>query len=249
MFNKKKFPIKIFIIISIANLFFLGLVIIFLKANYSYKTNNEGNNENYRFFFKKNINAGDPFITKVPNLRDILAGPIVSDDDPYFGPPEAEVIIFYFSDFECGYCLEQEKVVKELAQYYNNLEDSEYKIRVIWKDYPLNNQNSESFKSAVAARCAWKKGKFWEYHDLLYENIDNLNEDVFIDLAVKIGLEKKYFIDCLRDNEVIGLVKDSIEEAQALDINGIPFIYVNDQEVLGQVSFEDLKRIVDISVK
>jgi len=249
MFNKKKFPTKIFIIISIANLFFLGLVIIFLKANYSYRASSEGNSDNYRFFLKESISTGDPLVTKVPNLRDILAGPIISGYDPYFGPVEAEVIIFYFSDFKCEYCLEQEKVIRRLAQYYNNSEDSEHKVRVIWKDYPEYNQNSESFKSAVAARCAWKQGKFWEYHDLLYENSENLNEDVFIDLAAKIDLEKDYFVDCLKNNEIIGLVKDSIEEAQALDINGIPFIYINDQEVLGQASFEDLKRFIELSVK
>lgn len=247
MFNKKIFSTKIFIIISIINLFFLGLIFIYLKAGYSNKVNTT-NNGNYKFFFKEDINTSDPFITKIPNLSDILAGPIISDYDPYFGPDNAEVVIVYFSDFKCKYCLEQERVIRELAQYYNGSAERDGKIRVIWKDYPEYNKKSESFKSAVAARCAHEQGKFWEYHDLLYEKNENLSEKIFIDLADKINLRKNYFVDCLKDSKIIELVKDNIIEAQALDINGIPFIYINDQEVLGQASFEDLKRIVEIEL-
>ncbi len=122
-------------------------------------------------------------------------------------------------------------------------------MRLIWKDYPESDTKSKSWQAAVAARCAHEQGKFWQYHDLLYkQSNDNIGKDLLVDLAKSINLRLNLFSECLEDERAAQLIKDNIIEAQALDINGIPYIFVNNQEILGEISFEDLVRIVEVEL-
>jgi len=122
------------------------------------------------------------------------------------------------------------------------------KIRLIWKDYPERDINSGSFSAAVAGRCAEEQGQFWPFHDLLFENGDNLGKDLFITLAERLNLKRSLFFGCLEDEEVGQLVKNNILEAEALDIKGVPFIFINREEIMGEATDDDLKKIIDIEL-
>ncbi|MCG2695502.1 DsbA family protein, partial [Candidatus Parcubacteria bacterium] len=124
----------------------------------------------------------------------------------------------------------------------------EGKIKLIWKDYPEKDENSISFQAAVSARCAKEQNQFWAYHDLLYENSQNLNQEKFLELASDLNLDINQFNECLAGEDAKNLVRDNMEEANALDISGIPFIFVNDQEVMGEISLEELERMVNIEL-
>ncbi len=230
---KQNFSVKLFVLVSLASFILLAALLVFLKVYFS---------SNIKVDSKKNIihysASQDPLITKVPTLRDFLDGPIINNLDPSLGPDKAQVVIVIFSDFECQYCHAQEKV---LAQVLANYED---KVRLIWKDYPSSDPDSKSFKAAVAGRCTQEQGKFWPFHDLLFASRD-LDDSVFIKLAQELGLREKTFLNCLEDIEIYKLIYDNIIEAQALDINGIPFIYVGKQEMLGEISYEELESMVE----
>ncbi|MDP2766943.1 MAG: thioredoxin domain-containing protein [Candidatus Methanoperedens sp.] len=193
-----------------------------------------------KYYLNENYSEGDLLITKVPRLEDMITGPIISDLDPGMGNEEAPVTIVIFSDYQCGFCQKQEQALKELMSRY------EGKIRLIRKDYPETDENSISFLAAAAGRCAQEQKKFWEYHDLLFQNSGGLNSKIFFELAKKLNLNINQFNYCLSGNEAEQLIKDNIEEADALNISGVPFIYVNDQEVMGEITFEELRRIVEI---
>lgn len=241
LFKGKKFPTTIFIIASIANFILLGSLFFFFKVKFDYDKKLE-KEMGGKYYLNNNFNDGDSLITRIPSLKDMLAGPIISDFDPALGSKKAEVNIVYFSDFKCNYCQKQENVIKQIIDNYKN------EVRLIWKDYPESDIYSESFKAAIAARCAQEQGKFWQYHDLLYENENSFNKDLFISLAQEAGLKTDLFSKCLDDIETAQLIKDNILEAQALDINGIPFIYINNQEVMGEVSYEDLEKMIKIEL-
>jgi len=250
IFGKRKFPVTIFIIASLANLIILSLLFFFFKINFNYNNNLLNDNSAGRYYNYQR--GGDPLITKVPRLSDILAGPIVQASDPSLGPDDAKIVITYFSDYACGYCGEQEETLKQILDEY------EGRVRLTWKDYPEIDNNSMSWQAAIAARCAQAQGRFWEYHDLLYgENIDfSFKEDqssaesidFFISLAGEINLDRDLFRECLQNEITTQLVLDNILEARALDINGIPFIYINNQEVMGEMGLEDLRRIIEIEL-
>jgi len=239
IFNKDKFPTKIFVIASLLNLILLISVFFILASNFTFTKA-----DNARYFFKDDINQNDPYVTSIPNLKEMLEGPIISEDDPILGSIEAPVVIVNFSDFQCEFCEEQESVIKKILNEYGD------QVSYLWKDYPELVSYSNSWKSSIAARCAQEQGKFWEYHDLLYSKIDveEKDKDFYVDLAEQIGLRKNTFEECLDDPEIATLIHSNILEAQALDIYGIPFVYVNNQEVMGEITYEDLKTLVDLEL-
>jgi len=227
-FKKPNFPTKLFVASSLAVFFLFFIIFIILNFN----TNNIKQNLNKNYNHENFYDTSDPFITKVPSLKNLLTGPIISESDPSLGPDDAHITIVEFSDFQCSFCYEQEKNLKKIMEKYPD------KIRLIWKDYPDIN----SFESAVAGRCADEQDKFWGYHDLLYENINNKS---FLELAEKLNLDLEKFSKCLNNENTEALIKKNINEANALDINGVPFIYINDKEFIGEISFNELEKIIN----
>ncbi len=195
-----------------------------------------------RKLYLKDVKPDDFYITRNLNLEDMLAGPIISEHDPRYGNDQAPVSLVIFSDFVCNFCRQQEEVLKNLISTYPS------DIKLIWKDYPESDKQSISWQSARAGRCADQQNKFWAYHDLLFDSKQKFSQELFIDLADQLELDENKFIECLNDNQVDALINDNIREANGLNINGVPFIYVNDQEIIGEISYQDLEKIVLIEL-
>lgn len=228
-------------------IFLLILGNLFLNASSDNENNRylKDNTAEYKYYLNEEFSQNDPFITRVPNLKDMLAGPIISPADPSLGSQEAPVAIVVFSDYECSFCQTQEELLKKIIDEYGD------KIRLIRKDYPDSDISSISYQAAIAARCAALQNNFWQYHDRLYENDSILGEDLYYKVAESLGLDLNSFEKCFEgmNGGVAELINDNIEEADALDINGVPFIYINDQEIMGQIDQEDLKRIIEIELE
>lgn len=245
LFKKEKFPTKLFIAVSIVN-FIILLIFVLILVSYigtgGQKQSELVKNDD-RLFLKSDFDFGDEYITNVPQLEDMLEGPIISKRDPIIGEFESPVAIVIFSDFECQFCQNQEKIIKEIIREYPS------QTQLIWKDYPVQDKNSYSWRAAKAARCAQGQEKFWEYHDLLFDSANNQFDEKFLLLAGELDLEINKFKECLQNQEAENLIMDNILEAQALDIVGIPFIYVNDQEIMGNIDYEDLKKIINSEIE
>ena len=234
--KKPRISTPLFVISSLTTLILLGLFFFALQVNWRYQMLSDTNQNQIHL---KQLNHTDPLITPTPNFNNKLAGPIINNQDPIIGPGDAEITIVEFSDFECQFCHEQEKIIQRILNEYKD------KIKLIWKDYPSYNPNSPSFKAALAARCANQQGKFWEYHDWLFENETIVQNQTFLELAEKLEMNKAIFKKCLTEQTTVDLVKDNIYEANALDIQGIPFIFINQNEIMGKISFQELKQLID----
>jgi protein-disulfide isomerase len=244
LFKKPKLPITLFIAASLAALVLLPIFFLSLKSMLSVRKENNTPRNNYLpYGEKKEYDTSDPFITKVPQLKDIITKPIVNGDDPAIGNENAPITIVEFSDFECEFCQKQERILKQTMENFGD------KVRLIWKDYPEREFSSPSFQAALAARCAGEQNEFWPYHDLLFNKNGDFSKEIFIDLAKKLKLKLDEFKKCLGDNNIGSLIQNNIEEADALNITGVPFIYVNDEEIMGEVSYEELKKIVESELK
>ena len=73
-----------------------------------------------------------------------------------------------FSDFQCPFCQRVAPTLKQLRDTYGD------KVRIVWKDFPLTQIHPQAFKAGEAAHCAGDQGKFWEYHDRLFANQQEL---------------------------------------------------------------------------
>jgi len=184
----------------------------------------------------------DPYITKIPTAKDLITKPIIDGTDPIMGDMQAPITIIQFSDFTCAYCNSQEQQVRKLLKEFPG------KIKLIWKDYPEKDIKSISHQAAIAGRCAASQGKFWQYHDLIVQT-KQLNNELLTAAAKKLMLNMLDFNKCLKENLTASNIKNNMTEANALGITGVPFLFVNDKEFMGEVTFNELKQTVESLLK
>ncbi len=235
----------IFISVSI----FLFLLLIFsiaLLKNSLYSAKDNVALEMIEEYEKEMVTESiDPFVG-VKNINN-LNSPLDNNDDPSLGLKNAKIKIFYFSDFSCSFCLDQVDIIKKIYDRFKG------DVRIIWKDYPdISSLESFSYQASKAARCAHQQGNFWDYSQLLYgqeDNFSRLNKDLFLNLAKNLNLNLEIFSECLNSAKVQNSIFSNILEAEKLNILGIPYIFVNDQDILGGVSEEDLENLIELELE
>jgi len=147
------------------------------------------------------------------------------DDSPIFGSPMAPVTLYEFSDFQCPYC-------KVAAPYLKKIvEESNGKVKLVFMQYPLPG-HSKAREAAKAAIAAHKQGKFWEMHDLLFKNQDELQSADFDDYAKKLGLDTKRFESDMGSKETEEKIEADIVKGKAAGVDSTPSIYVNDRHYI-----------------
>ncbi len=105
-------------------------------------------------------------------------------------------------------------------------------LRIEWRDFPYRGQ--ESVNAAVAARSAQAQGKFWEYHDLLYDNqASGYSDENLTSYARETGLDTKRFEDDYESARYAGLVQADFQRGQSIGVNGTPTFFINDQVLVG----------------
>lgn len=185
----------------------------------------------------------DPFITPSENLQNKILKPQISKDSPILGNRDAKLSIIYFSDYNCVYCQQQKVVMKQLMEEYGG------KVNLVWKDYPDNDAESFSWQAAVAARCAGKQGKFWQYQDKLFNNDLDLDNNKLIELGKTMDMSAIDFAKCVKNKETENVVLSDMQEAQDLNISGVPFIFIGNQEIMGEFTKDELKHLIDIELE
>ena len=113
----------------------------------------------------------------------------------------------------------------------------------MWRDFPVI--TAQSPKAAEAGQCAYDQGKFWEYHDLLYERAPALSVSDLKAYAAEIGLDTERFNQCLDSSQHQATVERDEQEAFRRGFRGTPSFLVNDQPLVGPPSFDDLQKLLD----
>ena len=161
---------------------------------------------------------------------------------PFTGPKDAKVVLVEFGDFECPYCSQAHRVVKELRQLYPN------QLRVEYRHFPLE-QHVRAKPAAIASECANQQGMFWEYHDYLYENPRALQDSDLVNYAQKAKLNMSTFKTCLTSNRAAKAVRRDTEIAQKLGVDGTPSIYINGIKLIGLLPLPLIRVIIDHELK
>ena len=123
------------------------------------------------------------------------------DDDPIRGDPDAPITIVEFSDFQCPFCarFHLQTLPLIMEEYID-----EGKVNLVYRDFPIQSIHPNALPAAVAAECANEQGRFWEYHDMLFEKQNGWNRldsntaiSTFSQYASDVGLEQQQFDSCL----------------------------------------------------
>jgi len=160
------------------------------------------------------------------------------DDDPSIGPADAPVTIVEFSDFQCPYCQKSVATLKELRRLYGD------KIRVVYRDYPGPN-HPQAASAAEAAQCAGDQGKFWEYHDALFDHQATGTGWDYEALARELGLQAGDFSTCLSTGRYREEVRKDLRDGLALGIASTPTFFINGRPLVGAQPLTEFSRLID----
>jgi len=163
------------------------------------------------------------------------------DDDPVKGDADAPITIIEFSDFQCPFC--KRFFTQTLPQIEKDY-ISTGKVKLVYRDYPLN-FHPEAQKSAEAAECADDQGKFWEFHDKIFENQESLSNANYKKWAADLSLDIAEFNDCLDSGKYAAEVQKDFQDGAAAGVKGTPSFFVNGQYIRGAQPYDVFKQIIE----
>lgn len=155
---------------------------------------------------------------------------------PFLGPENAPVTIVEFSDFECPFCSTVSTLVEEVLTKHPK------DVKVVFKHFPLN-IHKQAQPAALASIAAHRQGKFWAYHDLLFENQKNLSEAKYTELAKKLGLDLEKFTKEYKSSTSQQALARDIYDAQLAGVRSTPTIFVNGR-LLKDRNIKELEKLI-----
>jgi protein-disulfide isomerase len=159
-------------------------------------------------------------------------------NSPVAGSASQKIIMAEFSDFECPFCARGYAVVKEfIAKNQND-------VNLVFKHFPLKEIHQQAEPAAIAAWAAFQQGKFWEYHDALFEQQGKLGEEFYLELANTLKLDVDRFNRDRKSEEAKAAIKKDFELGKSLGVRGTPSFVVNGVFFSGVPEIKDLESLV-----
>ena len=179
----------------------------------------------------------------VLNKKNLLEGSTI------LGNPDAKISIVEFGDYQCTFCYKfHDDTMKMILKQY--VVDG--KVNFVYKDFPLN--GPPSIMASEASYCAQEQGKFWKYHDLIYENWEGentgwLTRDALDRFAEDVQLDLSEFNSCMNDSKYRQKVLETEQFAREINIDATPsFIIFNDTNayrIIGAQPFEKFEQVLN----
>jgi protein-disulfide isomerase len=173
-------------------------------------------------------------------LLEPLRIPVDSADAPSRGPADAPITLVEFGDFQCPYCAGLEPTLDKVMKNYGD------KVRLVFRQYPLESIHPQAWKSAEASLCAREQGKFWELHDAMYGDQKLLGVPDLKSTAARLGVDADRFNQCLDTGKYEDAIRADVRAGEAAGITGTPALFVNGRLVPGGAAgYDVLEKIID----
>jgi protein-disulfide isomerase len=145
----------------------------------------------------------------------------VGERDHVQGPATAPVTLVEYGDYQCPYCGQAYPIVKELQEQLGK------KLRFVFRNFPLSTMHPYAEHAAEAAETAGADGKFWEMHDMLYENQEALDDEDLVQYATALGLDPSRFTTDLAKHTKAARVREDFMSGARSGVNGTPTFFIN----------------------
>src|ERR671921_3036489 len=163
----------------------------------------------------------------------------VGPEDHVRGPEGAPVTLVKYGDYECPYCGELHPMLEELRERAGE------RVRFVFRHFPLDSVHPRARRAALAAEAAASQGRFWEMHDLLYENQDELSDEDLTRYAAELGLDLRRFEeDLANDHHAWRIEEDRLGRDHA-GVGGTPAFFVNGVRYTGPMDLDGLLAAVE----
>lgn len=174
-----------------------------------------------------------PEAAAAPSKVDIAVG-----DAPTKGPKNAPVTIVAFSEFQCPFCSRVLPTIKQVEDTYKG------KVRVAFKHLPLPFHNNAQM-AAEASMAAHEQGKFWELHDKMFANQQQLDRPSLEKYAQELGINMGKFKAALDSGKYKSKVEEDAKLASSVGASGTPTFFINGRKVEGAQPFDSFKSVID----
>ena len=157
---------------------------------------------------------------------------------PTKGAKKPKITVVEFSDFQCPFCARVMPTLTQIEKEYGD------RVEIVFKHLPLRN-HPKAPAAHAAAEAAHRQGKFWEMHDLIFENQREMAPEKYEEYAAQIGLDVERFKKDAASSDVKKRVDGDAAEAAILGITGTPAFLVNGRYLSGAQPFEAFQRLID----
>ncbi|ELZ00854.1 formate/nitrite transporter family protein [Natrialba asiatica] len=162
----------------------------------------------------------------------------VTERDHSRGPDDAPLTLVQYADFECPSCGNLYDVLERLQ---NQLGDQ---FRVVFRHFPLTSVHPHALRAAEAAEAAAAQGKFWEMHDVLYENQGALAADDLVRYAAEIGLDTDRFVRELENGVHQERIEADVSSGAQSGVDGTPTVFINGRRYDGPAELDALHEAI-----
>jgi protein-disulfide isomerase len=145
----------------------------------------------------------------------------ITPEDHAQGLEDAEVILVEYGDYECPHCGRAYPIVKQVQKHFKK------RLRFIFRNFPLSEMHVNAEKAAEVAEFAGSHGKFWEMHDLLFENQATLGEPLFAELGERLKLPATELRQALEQKTFESRVRADFRGGVRSGVNGTPTFFIN----------------------
>jgi len=163
----------------------------------------------------------------------------VTAEDHAQRPESAPVTVVEYGDYECPHCGHAYPIVKQVQKHFGK------RLRFVFRNFPLSEIHPHAEDAAEAAEFAGAQGKFWEMHDLLFENQERLDEALYLALAQELELPAGTLRKALEVGTYRTRVRAEFTGGVRSGVNGTPTFFVNGHRHDGPFEFEDLVLAID----
>lgn len=158
----------------------------------------------------------------------------VTPKDHVQGLEEAPVTLVEYGDYQCPYCGRAYPVVKRLQKHFGK------SLRFVFRNFPLRQSHPYAESAAETAEFAGAHGKFWEMHDLLFENQERLGEPLYLELGKGLGLSVPALRQSLSDGQYRTRIDADFTGGVRSGVNGTPAFFINGERHDGKYDYDSL---------
>jgi len=171
-----------------------------------------------------------------------LQAAMTANSPASFGPANAKVQVVEFSDFQCPFCSQAAGVVHQIRAKYGD------RVRFTFRQFPLP-MHPNAREAAEAALAAGTQGKFWEFHDRLFKNPNQLDRAALEQYAKEVGLNVAAFKKSLDEHKFAPAVDADMKLGEKAQVNGTPSMFVNGTRVANPTNFDVVSSLIEAALK
>lgn len=159
--------------------------------------------------------------------------------DHTLGDDSAAVTLLMYGAYECPHCVEGNQIVKRIRAQFTD------QLRFVFRHFPRTNVHPHAEAAAEVAEAAGEQSRFWEMHDMLFENYNRLDGEHLLRYAEALGLDMEQFNRAITGRVFARRVREDLESGTESDVRGTPTYFINGVKHLASGQFEILADAIE----